>query len=623
MSDLDNDDVVSDEEEVVKKKRKHKKLDAKKKKKNKHKQKQGSDDEYEPEEEDDEAGEPASPTNESKTGGKKKTHKSSPKKRKKLMQEEVVDVAMNDAEAEEIKASEKRAGKMQQLLEQGRDPLTRAYCEMFDIDTKIQDVAHVTGLTVTEHPDDVESAARRLTQNDTPAPVAPAPVALKPPEPEKPDPFADVSEYGKARHQAWRQPSYFTNVVPWIEQGLIYVTAKRWTSSNNKSGYQTRVMVWDKQKGSGRMLRITGPPCLLRLPPPFPLGNYIATAPNAKNPAKTLKDASMYYQLSCDAYDPENAEPELKSAHGTSYDKEALAYYRFLREKLRPAVVKAILQPPEFVEAKMKTTLAELKAKFTQLLIDNHCINVLDANDDVLMQRAMKESRSGHAAKCSALSDQEKIKRSQDVRELNSVDREAAKKLLKFHEEHDYKEATEYIEMNRNLGFSYGPAAFQKWLADSKTVPAAIAASPFYRSLWEKHHFMYNPVNLRPAHDITDLIPLDEYDKWIVRGAVVYVTCTVTACYPVTKNSLSFLGIALQPEDIVYCGYEKAYADQFTGSSFETGASANGTPMPMLKALPPPCAESNACNNAALQKVLDAVAKEETSKNDDSGRQDA
>ena len=518
-------------------------------------------------------------------------------------------VTMTDEEMVEAAASAERVVQRQKEREQGKDPNHPDYTMKHTTDEKIQDFVRERASDVAE-----DSARLGLQPPATAAEIKTATEQL-----ELEERFKGMSEFERMRLHQRAQPTAFANFSK-EDLKRIQVRAKYW-SNGTKSGHNLRATI-AQDTGMGMRdvpLCVTGPVAPFTFVTFMPCGNLRGMCgAHIENPAKTLGEAQFYFQQTLKAFDPANAVSAGEDAPGVMYDRDSAAFADFLRGDLRDEVIDAILDPRD---KKSKDDMKKVKTNFIEVLVTNG-VAMTETGDDDLKARAKKELRSGHAAKCKALSSDEQKKRVDQVRKLMGFDKATA--LLKQEEfsRTNYQPGTGYIESTRGAFFAYGDVAYKKFVEEKKRLSDAVEASDFYKNLWEKKHAMVNPIRVYKADDMSRPVPLDEQKNVVVPGAIGYVTYRVVPMVPKTKNSLNGLGISLEPQTIVICGYDASFANTERYDAFQVPTTASGDAgsgsgvpaLPPIKKLELPAAQQAPDANELLQSVLQAAAAGEQEK---------
>lgn len=513
-------------------------------------------------------------------------------------------VTMTDEEMVEAAASAERVVQRQKEREQGKDPNHPDYTMKHTTDEKIQDFVRERASDVAE-----DSARLGLQPPATAAEIKTATEQL-----EQEERFKGMSEFERMRLHQRAQPTAFANFSK-EDLKRIKVRAKYW-SNGTKSGHNLEALI-SQDTGVGMrdvQLCVTGPVAPFTFVTFMPCGNFKGTCgEHIKNPAKTLGKAEFYFQQSCKAFDPANAVSVGDDAPGVMYDRDSAACADFLRGDLRDEIINAILTPRD---PKLADELAKVKTNFTNVLVNNG-VAMTEIGDDDLKARAKRELRSGHAAKCAALPSDEQEKRVAKVRELMKFDKATAMLKQEEFSRTNYQPGTGYIESKRGAFFAYGDVAYKKFVEKKNRLSDAVEASDFYKNLWEKKHAMVNPIRVYRADDMSHPVPLDEQKDVVVPGALGYVIYRVVPMVPKTKNSLNGLGISLEPQTIVICGYDSAFAKSERYDAFQAPpAASSGTDggsgvaaLPPIKKLELPTPQTEPQDaNELLANVLHAAA---------------
>lgn len=518
-------------------------------------------------------------------------------------------VTMTDEEMVEAAASAERVVQRQKEREQGKDPNHPDYTMKHTTDEKIQDFVRERASDVAE-----DSARLGLQPPATAAEIKTATEQL-----EQEERFKGMSEFERMRLHQRAQPTAFANFSK-EDLKRIKVRAKYW-SNGAKSGHNLEAII-SQDTGMGMRdvpLCVTGPVAPFTFVTFMPCGNLKGMCgAHIKNPAKTLGEAQFYFQQTLKAFDPANAVSVGEDAPGVMYDRDGAAFSELMRGEMRNQVIDAILEPRD---KKSKDEMKKVKTNFIGVLTSNG-VPMIQMGDDSLKKRAQEELRSGHAVKCVALPKDELDKRSAHIMDLMKLDARMAEQQEADYRRRNHQPGTGYIESSRGAFFAYGPAAYDKFLKEKRRLSDAVEASDFYKNLWEQKHAMVNPVRVYRADDMTRPVPLDEQKNVVVPGAIGYVTYRVVPMVPKTKNSLNGLGISLEPQTIVICGYDAAFANTERYDAFQVPTTASGDAdagsgvpaLPPIKKLELPAAQQATDANELLQSVLQAAAAGEQEK---------
>ncbi len=488
---------------------------------------------------------------------KKKTKKSQPAVQEKKMKDEFA-VELSAEELAQLAASEERAKKLLEERKQGKHLFRTLHKEEgLTQDDRIQRHVSLCSALAAEQAQQ-PSLHDQLKQklNDEQAQKLTE-------EMKRASAYGHMSEYEVARMQASLQPTYFANLSPELLD-TISIKIKGW-SSGGKSGYNATLWIG---KGLDAMpLIVTGPPMPITRYTGPPYFNWAPKCDeNLPHKVPGLKGTQYYIQSTCEAYDKNNAtEPD---ENGSVFDKDAKAFYDFVRGPLREAVLKKLLENTD--GKKRSQHHAGLLSDVRAVLRSKANLGPMETTDAALMARAKKETRSGHAAK-------RRNKPADELKQIQSGFEELINKG-KTEEAQAYMEAhgdstmpgTEMVEGVKDAFMGFGKEKWETWQNDKdKKLDADIQNSGWFRNLWNSKdtRLMLRKLDIRRGdEEKLPSVPLDQQGAFMKPGRRGYIAYRVHVVWPKSANSINSLGIRLEPHRLVAVGYDERFANSGAGN---------------------------------------------------------